>query len=89
MQRDAEQYVAIHDNDLLEIADESGWTPLMEAISHRRFEIARSLFDRGANALATYEHGRTTLMLACQEGADLAFVRRLLAAGVPVEARDT
>jgi ankyrin repeat protein len=44
--------------------------------------------DRGANALAITNEGSTTLLLACQKGANLGIVRRLLAAGVTVDARD-
>ena len=76
-----------HDKDLLEIKDRDGHTPLFIAIIWQKFEIARLLLDRGANTLATTKDGSTTLMLACYYGVDLETVRRLLAAGVPVDAR--
>ena len=77
-----------HDNGLLEIEGSFGKTPLLRALCKEQFGIVRFLLDRGANALATDVDGRTTLMLACDNGADLEIVRRLLAAGVSVEARD-
>jgi ankyrin repeat protein len=77
-----------HDNGLLEIADSYGRTSLLTAIFKRQVEIAHLLLDRGANAFATDGGGMTSLILACYRGADLAMVRRLLAAGVAVEARD-
>ena len=75
-----------HDEDLLEFGSGSGWTPLHFAIEYRQFDIAHFLMDRGANALAIIEDEWTTLMHACHHGADLRLVRRLLAAGVPVDA---
>ena len=77
-----------HDEDLLEIEGRQGKTPLLVAICKRQFDIVHFLLDRGANALATNEDGLTTLLLACQENAGPEIVRRLLAADVPVEARD-
>ena len=77
-----------HDNELLEIADKFGWTPLLIAIQFKKFEIVHFLLDRGANAFATNIDGVTTLMYACQAGAGLEIVRRLLAAGVDVDARE-
>ena len=77
-----------HDDDLLEIANEDGKTPLLTAIEYRQFFIAHFLLDRGANALVTDENWSTTLMLAFRNGANLLTVRRLLAAGVAVESRD-
>ena len=79
-----------HDNDLLEIkcSDGSAWEPLLDAFNYRQLEIAHFLMDRGANALMTDEDEKTTLMLAFESSADLRLVRRLLAAGVSVEARD-
>ena len=77
-----------HGNGLLESLDSDGCTPLLFAIHSEQFEIVHFLLDRGANALATTEDGSTALMRACQRGADLRLVRRLLSAGVPVDARD-
>ena len=57
-----------HDNGLLENTDESGWTPLLTAIEYRQFFIAHFLLDRGANALATYGEGWTTLTIASTKG---------------------
>ena len=78
-----------HDNGLLERKGKIyGYTPLLAALDNRRFGTANFLLDRGANALAITNEGSTTLLLACQKGANLGIVRRLLAAGVPVDARD-
>ena len=77
-----------HDNGLLEISDSNGVTPLLAAIQYGLSEIFHFLLDRGASALATTEDGLTALLLACRAGVDLAMVRRLLAVGVPVDARD-
>ena len=77
-----------HDNGLLEIADQLGGTPLIVAIGTQHFEIVRYLLDRGANALATMTDGLTTLLYACQSAAGMDILRRLLTAGVNVEARD-
>ena len=78
-----------HDKDLLEMKCNFEMTPLLVAINSGRFEIARFLLDCGANALATTDEDMTALMLAClHEVADLTFVRRLLAAGVGLEARN-
>jgi ankyrin repeat protein len=77
-----------HGNGHLESLDSDGCTPLLFAIHSEQFEIVHFLLDRGANALATTEDGSTALMRACQRGADLRLVRRLLSAGVPVDARD-
>ena len=78
-----------HDKDLLEIAsDKYGGTPLQVAIKQHDFDAASFLLDRGANALVTDKDGLTTLLLACQSLRSVALVRRLVAAGVPVEARD-
>ena len=78
-----------HDISLLEIKGSFEQTPLLRAINGKHFEIVYFLLDRGANALAADECGMTTLILACEceEGEDLELVRRLLAAGVPVDAR--
>ena len=57
-----------HDDDLLEIANEDGKTPLLTAIEYRQFFIAHFLLDRGANALATYGEGWTTLTIASTKG---------------------
>ena len=78
-----------HDEGLLEIASNNGETPLQFAIDHEHSEIVHFLLDRGANALVTTRDGWTTLMLACHGETDLEIVRRLLAAGVSIEARDT
>ena len=75
-----------HDDGLLEIRTDIGWTPLVVAIKSLKFGIVHRLLDCGANALATDEDESTTLMLACQGLSDLRLVRRLLAAGVSVEA---
>ena len=76
-----------HDNDLLEIENYFGRRPLLAAIGNQQLDIVHLLLDRGANALAISKgDGETTLMVACQRMADLEIVRRLLAAGVPVEA---
>ena len=78
-----------HDNSLLEIAsDKYGGTPLMAAINHRRHTVAHLLLDRGANALAITKDGLTTLLYACQRLGNMAVLRRLIAAGVEVEASD-
>ena len=77
-----------HDKDFLEIADESGLTPLHTAILMERLEIVQLLLDRGANTNATTKRGSTALFLACREGANMELVRRLLAAGVDVDFRD-
>jgi ankyrin repeat protein len=79
-----------HDNGLIEIENNTEHTPLLRAIENGLFEIVRFWLDRGANALATTYDGSTALMLACQEEPDpnLEIVRLLLAAGVPVDARD-
>ena len=78
-----------HDKDLLNNGGRYGETPLKAAIEYRRTGIVHFLLDRGANALAiTKRDGLTTLMLACDNGADLEILRRLLATGVPVEAGD-
>jgi ankyrin repeat protein len=76
-----------HDKDLLEIVNLNGKTPLQIAIDYWKFEVVNLLLDRGANALATTKNGETTLSLACCQRADLRLVRRLLAAGVAVDAR--
>ena len=77
-----------HDKDLLEMQCSCEMTPLLVAIREREFEIAHFLLDRGANVLATNDDESTTLMLACCPWPDLEIVQRLLAAGVPLEARD-
>ena len=77
-----------HDNDLLEIENKNGETPLSFSIWTEHFEIAHFLLDRGANALVTTRAGKTTLHHACSHWADLEIVRRLLAAGVDVEYGD-
>ena len=78
-----------HDNGLLEIVNLNGKTPLLTAISSRKFGIVRFLLDRGANPLATTpDNGWTSLMYACDDDADLRLVRQLLAAGVAVEGRN-
>ena len=76
-----------HDNSLLEIADEEGFTILLLAIKYQQVDIVRFLLDRGANIHASTHDGTTTLMRACIER-NLAIVRILLTAGVDVEARD-
>ena len=77
-----------HDEDLLEIEDGYGQTPLFSATENRNSGFVSFLLNRGANAFATDKYGKTTLMYACQVWAGLEIVRRLIAAGVAVEARD-
>ena len=76
-----------HDKDLLEIADNGGFTPLFVAISYQRVGLVRFLLDRGANVHAAARGGMTTLIRAIVKG-NLAIVQMLLAAGVAVDARD-
>ena len=83
------QILLNHDNSLLEFVNIFGQTPLLAAFEYRQFELAHLLLDRGANVLATTTGGETALLLACGRRADLRLVRRLLAACVPVEARDS
>ena len=78
-----------HDsNGLLEITDESGWTPLVFASHAGRVNVVRFLLEHGANVHAVATDGRTALMVACQSGIGLEIVRQLLAAGSDLEARD-
>ena len=77
-----------HDESLLDIRADIGSTPLVVAIISRKFGIVHRFLDRGANVFEITKNGLTTLMLACQGSADLRLVRRLLAAGVSVEARN-
>ena len=77
-----------HDNGLLEIENRHGHTPLLRAIGSQQSEIVHFLMDRGANVLATDEDGFTSLMNALYNEADLPIVRRLMAAGVNVDACD-
>ena len=78
-----------HDKSLLEIENNSGWTPLAVAIQRQHAGIVRFLLDRGANVYRKRPSkvGRTNLMRACQRG-NLDIVRMLLAAEVDVKARD-
>jgi ankyrin repeat protein len=77
-----------YDVDLLEILDQkTGLAPLLVALEYSQYTVAHLLLDRRAHALVTTQDGKTTLMSACQNG-NPDIVRRLLATGVPVEARD-
>ena len=78
-----------HDNGQIEMEDRNGNTPLLAAIfNQQQFDIVHLLLDRGASALATNKDGETPLIIACSGYLDLEIMRRLLAAGVPVDARD-
>ena len=83
------QMLLQHDNGLLEAANNYGFTPLLSATLSHQSHIAHFLLDQGANACATTHDGKTTLLLECWCGPpDLDIVRRLLAAGIEVDARD-
>ena len=82
------QMIFDHDKDLLEIADEFGHTPLLMAILDHRSSIVQFLLDQGANVHAMTRDGTTTLAAACRTG-DVGIARRMLAAGIGVEERDT
>ena len=75
-----------HDKTLLELANDSGWTPLFVAVFRQQTEIVQFLLDRGANVNALGPNGMTTLIVACHEYS-LDMVRVLLNAGADVEAR--
>ena len=77
-----------HDNGLLNDEGRCGETILQMAILYLRFEIIHFLLDNGANALLITDDESTTLMLSCSFGTYPEIVRRLLAAGVDVDARD-
>ena len=76
-----------HDKDLLEFANQYGWTPLFFAADRGRVDVVRFLLERGANIYGALESGTTVLMVACIRG-DLNVMRLLLTAGIDVEARD-
>ena len=76
-----------HDNDLLEVSDISGWTPLVCAVLNGHEDVVRFLFYCGANIFATDCNCKTTLMHACRTG-NLDIVRLILAAGVDTQATD-
>ena len=79
-----------HDKGLLEIPEmEFGRTPLLHSIHYSRVDMVRFLLDRGASVFATDSTGGTALMHAASklEG-NLDILRRILAAGVDVEAHN-
>ena len=80
-----------HDNGLLEITNDYGWTPLLSAIRYdheHTTEIVQFLLNRGANVNANDAKVMTALMVACRERR-LETMRLLLADGrCDVEARD-
>ena len=75
-----------HDKTLLELANDSGWTPLFVAVFQQQTEIVQCLLDRGANVNALGPNRMTALIGACHEYS-LDMVRVLLNAGADVEAR--
>ena len=76
-----------HDNDILNMAADSGWTPLLTAISKGHLEVAQFLMERGAIIATTAEAATAALIRTCTLG-NLEAMRLLLAAGVDVDARD-
>ena len=70
------------------VADQSGYTPLIFAALRGLPEMVRLLLDAGADANAADRDRVTTLMYGAQSG-DESVVRQLLDAGARVKDRDT
>ena len=73
--------------------EEHGWTPLLTALGAGQCDAALRLLDAGAAADATCEHGLTALHVLCRwpgyDRRQTLLAARLLAAGVPVNARNS
>jgi ankyrin repeat protein len=67
--------------------DESGSTPLMEALRYGRVELVRVLLDAGADIHRQKDNGVTPLMMASQTG-DIEAVQLLLEAGADINRKD-
>jgi serine/threonine-protein phosphatase 6 regulatory ankyrin repeat subunit A len=70
----------------IEIADEGGVTPLMQAIDGNKFKVVKFLLSHGGNANAQDENGRTPLMYAAEKG-NVSIVKLLLKSGAKIDTR--
>ncbi|EPZ49961.1 ankyrin repeat protein [Bacteriovorax sp. BAL6_X] len=64
----------------LEVTNEKGYTPLLEATQNGHFEFCHSLLSAGASPKATDGLGNNALMLACLKG-NLKIVKLLIQYG--------
>uniref|UniRef100_A0A4W5RZ15 Ankyrin repeat domain 31 n=1 Tax=Hucho hucho TaxID=62062 RepID=A0A4W5RZ15_9TELE len=62
------------------MADNAGWTPLHEAVSHGHYEISKYLIQAGALVNCTGDNGTTPLLDAVEQG-DLQIAELLLKHG--------
>ena len=79
-----------YDQELLEIANQYGESPLLIAAKCGRADIVRFLLDQGANVFAVDHVAQTALMHAVsqqEQQGNPDIVRQLLAAGLDLEAR--
>jgi len=76
------------DPALVQTTDASGWTALHWGARTGQLETARLLLERGADANARNENGRTPLWPAAYEGRYEELVTLLIAHGADVSARD-
>lgn len=71
----------------VEVTDELGYTPLMNASQKKYLNIVNTLLEHGADVNAQNASGRNSLMLACF-GGSLDVVKRLRVAGAPWNSSD-
>jgi len=74
-------------DELLNGADNSGWTPLMVAAAYGRIQALQKLLSRNARVEAMSAEGRTALHWAAAKGKELV-VPLLVKAGLSADAQD-
>ncbi|WP_412471131.1 ankyrin repeat domain-containing protein [Halobacteriovorax sp. RT-2-4] len=73
-------YLLTNEECNLEVKNEKGYTPLLEATQRGHFDFCHTLLSVGANPIAKDGLGNTALMLACLKG-DLKIVKLLIQYG--------
>ncbi|KAF2667533.1 ankyrin [Microthyrium microscopicum] len=75
------KFLATHSPGLINVADKTGYTPLMVALKHKYYDIANYLLDSKADCRSHADDGINSLHVAVT-GSNVKMVQRLLDLGV-------